>query len=56
MGVLNLLHELMHSFGAKHDPEQTENPKCTPEDKVTSIYKFSYLGALFIQIKDHPQC
>ena len=34
MGVLNLVHELMHSFGAKHDPEPSENAKCTPEDKV----------------------
>ena len=34
MGVLNLVHELMHSFGAKHDPEPSENPKCTPDDKV----------------------
>ena len=34
MGVLNLVHELMHSFGAKHDPEPTEEPQCTPHDKV----------------------
>jgi len=33
MGVLNLVHELMHSFGAKHDPEPSEDAKCTPEDK-----------------------
>jgi hypothetical protein len=26
MGVLNLVHELMHSFGAKHDPDQTSKP------------------------------
>ena len=35
MGVLNLVHELMHSFGAKHDPDPTENAKCTPDDKVS---------------------
>ena len=34
MGVLNLVHELMHSFGAKHDPEQAAKPECTPDDKV----------------------
>ena len=34
MGVLNLVHELMHSFGAKHDPEAAEEPQCTPHDKV----------------------
>ena len=34
MGVLNLLHELMHSFGSKHDPEPSESPECTPADKV----------------------
>ena len=34
MGVLNLVHELMHSFGAKHDPDAKENKKCTPDDKV----------------------
>ena len=28
--VLNLLHELMHSFGAQHDPE----PQCLPPDMV----------------------
>ena len=37
MGVLNLVHELMHSFGAKHDPEATEEPQCTPHDKVRKI-------------------
>ena len=35
MGVLNLVHELMHSFGAKHDPEPKKRPECTPEDKVS---------------------
>lgn len=34
MGVLNLVHEMMHAFGAKHDPELKEDPRCTPEDKV----------------------
>lgn len=38
MGVLNLVHELMHSFGAKHDPEPSENPKCTPDDKVELLH------------------
>ena len=47
MAVLNLVHELMHAFGdflsnsttlymiilgAKHDPEISEDPKCTPSD------------------------
>ena len=39
MGVLNLVHELMHSFGAKHDPEATEEPQCTPHDKVRKIVR-----------------
>ena len=34
MGVLNLVHEMMHSFGAKHDPDQNDRVDCTPEDKV----------------------
>ena len=34
MGVLNILHEIMHSFGARHDPEPTESADCTPKDKV----------------------
>ena len=33
MGVLNLVHELMHSFGSKHDPDVNEVPECTPNDK-----------------------
>ena len=37
MGVLNLVHELMHSFGAKHDPDPKKRPECTPEDKVSLI-------------------
>ena len=37
MGVLNLVHELMHSFGAKHDPEQASKPECTPDDKVLGV-------------------
>ena len=36
MGVLNLVHEMMHSFGAKHDPEASVEPDCTPKDKVKS--------------------
>ena len=38
MGVLNLVHELMHSFGAKHDPEANEEPECTPHDRVKFIF------------------
>ena len=38
MGVLNLVHELMHSFGAKHDPEANEEPECNPHDRVRSIF------------------
>ena len=34
MGVLNLVHEMMHSFGAKHDPDPSQEPECTPKDKV----------------------
>ena len=41
MGVLNLVHELMHSFGAKHDPEPSEDAKCTPEDKVKFCFHFN---------------
>ena len=37
MGVLNLVHEMMHSFGAKHDPDASQNPDCTPKDKVRLI-------------------
>ncbi|XP_071742904.1 disintegrin and metalloproteinase domain-containing protein 10-like [Lepeophtheirus salmonis] len=33
MGVLNLVHELLHSFGARHDPEPAQNPSCVPKDK-----------------------
>ena len=32
MAVLNLVHELMHAFGAKHDPEISERADCTPSD------------------------
>ena len=30
MAVLNLVHELMHAFGAKHDSEVSERAECTP--------------------------
>ena len=33
------VHELMHSFGAKHDPEASLEPECTPQDKVGIHYK-----------------
>ena len=36
MAVLNLVHELMHAFGAQHDPDKTERPECTPSDSVES--------------------
>ena len=39
MGVLNLVHELMHSFGAKHDPDTSVDPDCTPHDRV-KVYSF----------------
>ena len=35
--LLELVHELMHSFGAKHDPDPTSEPECTPQDKVRKI-------------------
>ena len=28
----------MHSFGAKHDPEASLEPECTPQDKVGTLY------------------
>ena len=33
MVVLNLLHELMHTLGAQHDPE----PQCLPPDMVKKV-------------------
>ncbi|XP_023343181.1 disintegrin and metalloproteinase domain-containing protein 10 [Eurytemora carolleeae] len=33
MGVLNFVHEILHSLGAKHDPEPAEREDCTPLDK-----------------------
>jgi hypothetical protein len=38
---------MMHSFGAKHDPEASENSDCTPNDKVFNInvenkFKFKF--------------
>jgi hypothetical protein len=36
MAILNLVHELMHSFGAKHDPDPAENPRCTSADVATN--------------------
>ena len=35
--LLELVHELMHSFGAKHDPDPTSEPECTPQDKVRKL-------------------
>jgi len=32
MAALNLVHELMHSFGARHDPPASQDPLCTPLD------------------------
>ena len=32
MAVLNLVHELMHAFGAQHDPDEAERPECTPSN------------------------
>merc|ERR1719153_417626 len=32
MAILNLVHELMHAFGAKHDPDAKERADCTPSD------------------------
>jgi len=32
MAILNLVHELMHAFGAKHDPDTKERADCTPSD------------------------
>ena len=32
------VHELMHSFGAKHDPEASLEPECTPQDKVGTLH------------------
>ena len=53
MGVLNLVHELMHSFGAKHDPDQAEEPQCTPHDRVTKLFKiqltFKQKNQLYLQ-------
>jgi len=34
MAILNLVHELMHAFGAKHDPEERKD--CTPKDVETN--------------------
>merc|ERR1719402_1474114 len=36
MAVLNLVHELMHAFGARHDPSVSERAECTPADSVTN--------------------
>jgi len=47
MGVLNLVHEMLHSFGAKHDPDPSQNPQCTPKDKVTSTYFNNYIELFF---------
>ena len=37
MGVLNILHEIMHSLGAQHDPEPHDSVECTPKDRVRTI-------------------
>jgi len=34
MGVLNILHEIMHSLGAQHDPEPKQSVECTPKDRA----------------------
>jgi len=34
MGVLNILHEIMHSLGAQHDPEPNQSVECTPKDRA----------------------
>ena len=47
MGVLNLVHELMHSFGAKHDPDAKENKKCTPDDKVKINLRIKYFKSVY---------
>ena len=48
MAVLNLVHELMHAFGAQHDPEEAERPECTPrkseEEGRFLMSKFSNNG------------
>ena len=31
----------MHSFGAKHDPEASLEPECTPQDKVGTYVHFT---------------
>ena len=48
MAVLNLVHELMHAFGAQHDPEEAERAECTPtnaaEDGRFLMSKYSNNG------------
>ena len=46
-----IVHELMHSFGAKHDPDPTEEPECTPQDKVGIFIKFMhfFIGGVHIR-------
>ena len=48
LAVLNLVHELMHAFGAQHDPEETERAECTPsnseEDGRFLMSKYSNNG------------
>ena len=39
--LFELVHELMHSFGAKHDPDPTSEPECTPQDKVRKLRQIS---------------
>ena len=48
MAVLNLVHELMHAFGAQHDPDAVERAECTPanseEDGRFLMSKYSNNG------------
>ena len=41
--LFEIVHELMHSFGAKHDPDPTSEPECTPQDKVRKLRQIKRL-------------